>query len=724
MTTNPDNVSREIPRVLRDVFGFHSFLPNQEEIVEAILARQDAFVVMPTGGGKSLCYQLPAHIMEGTCMVISPLISLMKDQVDAAMETGLRASFLNSSLSASMKRDVEKQLVAGELDLIYVSPERFAMPEFIATLKKVQLAFVAIDEAHCISEWGHDFRPDYLNLSTIVEEFPDVPVTAFTATATRRVQDDIVAKLGLRSPHIVRASFNRPNLFYTVVPKEKPSDQILRFVRGRPGEPGIIYRTTRKSVEQTADMLTRHGIKALPYHAGLDDATRVKNQDAFNRDEVDVIVATIAFGMGIDKSNVRYVLHGDLPKNIESYYQETGRSGRDGEPAHCLLLFGYGDIPKIRFFTDQIEDEAERTHQFRCLNDMVHYATVHACRRKQLLNYFGEPWPSPQAKGVNAANAPLPLPAGEGRGEGFPCCDICAGEVESIDATQDAQIVLSAIARTGQRFGINHIVSVVTGDDSDRIRQLGHDRIKTFGAGKDQDKRHWRLMIDNLLAQGLVIQTTGDYPVLKLEEQSREVLFGGREVHVLKTIKLKGKRPKRPAAAAAGPYDEELFDQLRDLRKALASKQGVPPYVIFTDRTLHEMARFFPTTEAEMLQITGVGEKRLASCGEQFMAAIQAFREAHADAKPPATLAVQPEMATIPGPTQEPAATPTYVDEVRKKHARAYEKWSDEEDQRLRQAYEGGAEIKDLANEFDRKPGAIRSRLKKLGLLEPSSETS
>ncbi len=594
-------------RVLKDVFGFSSFLPNQQEVVDAILAREDAFAVMPTGGGKSLCYQLPAHIMDGSCMVVSPLISLMKDQVDAAIATGLRASFLNSSLSPSMKQQVQAQLVAGELDLIYVSPERFAMPEFIAMLKRVDLSFVAIDEAHCISEWGHDFRPDYLNLSTILEEFPDVPVTAFTATATKQVQDDVVAKLGLRSPHIVRASFNRPNLFYKVIPKEKPSEQILRFVQAHSGEPGIIYRTTRKSVDQTTNMLAKHGIRALPYHAGLEDTTRMENQDAFNRDEIDVIVATIAFGMGIDKSNVRYVLHGDLPKNIESYYQETGRGGRDGEPAHCLLLFGYGDIPKIRYFIDQVTDEAERGRSLRCLNEMVNYATVYACRRRKLLNYFGEEYPPRDTR-----------PAG-------PCCDVCAGEVESIDATEDAQIIMSAMTRTGQRFGINHILAVVTGEHSERIRRLGHDRIKTFGAGQDRDKRHWRVVIRNLLAQGFIRQTPGDYPVLQLQPEAEEVLFGGRQVHVLKTRKTKN-TPPRPAA---GPYNEDLFEQLRALRKDLASEQGVPPYVIFTDRSLHEMARFFPATESQMLQITGVGETRLARYGERFIQAIQAYREAH-----------------------------------------------------------------------------------------------
>lgn len=525
-----------------------------------------------------------------------------------------------------MKRQVENRLTDGKLDLIYVSPERFAMREFIRTLRRVKLSFVAIDEAHCISEWGHDFRPDYLNLSTIIKGLPDVPVAAFTATATKRVQDDIVTKLGLRMPHIVRASFNRSNLFYKVVPKEKPGDQILRFVRAHAGEPGIIYRTTRKSVEQTADMLIRHGIRALSYHAGLDGATRVKNQDAFNRDEIDVIVATIAFGMGIDKSNVRYVLHGDLPKNIESYYQETGRSGRDGEPAHCLLLFGYGDIPKIRFFIDRISDKAERNHSLRCLNDMVHYATVHSCRRKQLLNYFGEEC------------SPVSVHQHSSAVSSTPCCDICEGEVESIDATGDARILLSTIAHTGERFGINHIVSIVTGHDSKRVRQLGHDRIKTFGAGRDSNKGHWRLIVDNLLVKNLILQTTGDYPVLKLQPESKKVLFSGHEVHILKTRKIKDKRQKRKAANEPVPYNEDLFEQLRVLRKKLASEQGVPPFVIFTDRTLHEMARFFPATEQAMLQITGVGEIRLTRYGKQYIEAIQVFLQGHPEVESSAYL--------------------------------------------------------------------------------------
>jgi len=352
----------------------------------------------------------------------------------------------------------------------------------------------------------------------------------------------------------------------------------------------------------------------------LDDRIRSKNQDAFNRDEIDVIVATIAFGMGIDKSNVRYVLHGDLPKNMESYYQETGRSGRDGEPAHCLLLFGYGDIPKIRFFLDEISDDTEKKHAIKCLNDMVHYATVHACRRRQLLGYFGEKWDGEDTSRIEDEDAD--------RGNALPCCDICEGEVESIDATRDAQIVMSAIVRTGERFGINHIVSVVSGDDSDRIRQLGHDQIKTFGIGKDQDKRHWRLMIDNLLAQEFILQTTGEYPVLQLQQASKEVLFENREVHVLKSRKPEGRRSRR--TATGGPYNEDLFDKLRQLRKDLAAEQGVPPYVVFSDKTLHEMCRAFPKTQIEMAEVSGVGEAKLARYGEVFAGAIRAYLESAA----------------------------------------------------------------------------------------------
>lgn len=583
---------------LHDLFGFRAFRPNQEAIVSAILGGGDAFVVMPTGGGKSLCYQLPAHLMPGVCLVISPLISLMKDQVDAAKETGLRADFMNSSQSVEEQAVVMGKLVAGEVDLLYVSPERFAMPSFKEVLSSVPISFVAIDEAHCISEWGHDFRPDYLNLSQIRKLLPGASVAAFTATATLKVQQDIIGKLGLRNPHIVRASFNRPNLYYQVQPKTDPDLQILSFIRTRAGEQGIVYRTTRKNVESTADMLCRSGISALPYHAGLDDDVRTKNQEAFNRDEVDVIVATIAFGMGIDKSNVRFVAHADLPKNVEGYYQETGRAGRDGMPAHCLLLFGHGDIPTIRYFIDQLKDDEARRHATTCLNDMVRYGSTHACRRKQLLAYFGETYPEPECG----------------------MCDVCVGEVEKMDATEDAQMVMSAILRTGSRFGATHIIDVVTGADTQKVRQFGHEQIKTYGLGKEKHKRHWRAVIDQLLAQEWISQTEGRFPMLRVDERARAVLRGEVRVSMLKSVARKFSRRQ---TALDIPCNEELFEALRSLRKQLAVEHEVPPFVIFSDRTLREMAARCPTTPHAMGLITGVGAHKMAQYGSLFMGAIR-----------------------------------------------------------------------------------------------------
>jgi ATP-dependent DNA helicase RecQ len=586
---------------LRDIFGFHGFRPNQEQIVRAIMAREDCFVVMPTGGGKSLCYQLPAHLMEGTCIVISPLISLMKDQVDAACESGLRAAQLNSSLTAPARRDVTQALAQGKLDLLYVSPERFAMDSFVELLQGITISFVAIDEAHCISEWGHDFRPDYLNLSRIVDDFEGVPVAAFTATATFRVAEDIIGKLKLRNPCKVRASFNRANLFYQVIPKDDVNQQILNFVRARPSEAGIIYRTTRKAVEETASFLRKSGIDALPYHAGLGADIRARSQDAFSRDNTSVVVATIAFGMGIDKSNVRFVLHGDLPKNMESYYQETGRAGRDGEPAHCLLFFSYGDLSKIRYFIDKIEDKQEQEHAITCLNDMVSYATVNLCRRHQILGYFGETY--------DEANCQT--------------CDVCAGDVELVDATRDAQILMSAIARTGQRFGAVHIVDVVTGADTEKIRRMGHQELKTYGAGADKEKRHWRYILDNLLAQGLVAHSGDQYPTLALTPKSHAALFEGATVKVLKSSPPKRKRRRR--AMTEGPYDETLFEQLRALRREIANELNLPPFVIFSDKSLHAMARDFPVTDDAMLAVHGVGLSKFDRYGNRFIRLIAAY---------------------------------------------------------------------------------------------------
>jgi ATP-dependent DNA helicase RecQ len=594
-----DPVGQRLHAALREVYGYSEFRPQQESIVRALLDGRDAFVVMPTGGGKSLCYQLPARLKEGTALVVSPLISLMKDQVDAANANGLSAAFLNSSQDAAARREVARALRAGELDLLYVSPERLAVEGFSDFLKQCRLSFIAVDEAHCISEWGHDFRPDYLALGQLTELFPALPVAAFTATATMKVQQDIITRLRLRDPLLVRASFNRPNLFYRVIAKHNPNDQIAAFIQRHEGESGIVYRTTRASVEETAAALKAGGIKALPYHAGLDDAVRVAHQEAFNRDEVQVVVATIAFGMGIDKSNVRYVIHGDLPKNIEGYYQETGRGGRDGDPAQCLLLFSYGDIPKLRFFMDKIEDEAERRRAVKSLNDVVAYASAHVCRRKQLLGYFGEAYDEPACGG----------------------CDICAGDVARTEATREAQMVLSAIARTGERFGTGHILDVVTGANTERIRAFGHDQLKTYGVGRDRDKRFWRRVVDALLAGGHVEMAEGEYPVLLMGPSARAVLTGQQQVYLTEERTPLRKRKKKGAQDvlfASGP-DGALFEQLRKLRHQLAQELGVPAYVVFTDRTLHEMARLRPTTPDEMLNVSGVGARKLSQFATPFL---------------------------------------------------------------------------------------------------------
>lgn len=586
-------------KAMESIFGFRSFRPGQEEIVRAILAGRDVFAVMPTGGGKSFCYQLPACLLPGTCMVVSPLIALMKDQVDAARESGIRAAYLNSSQSEPERVAVLRSLTQGKLNLIYVSPERFALEQFMNSLKRSPLCLAAIDEAHCICEWGHDFRPDYLLLSEIAVKLPAIPVAAFTASATEAMQSDIIARLGLRNPLLHRGSFNRPNLFYEIKTKENVEAQMVEFVRRFPGKAGIVYRATRASVESTAALLVTQGIKALPYHAGLDDATRTRNQEAFRRDEVDVMVATIAFGMGIDKPNIRYVLHADLPRSLENYHQETGRAGRDGEPAHCLLLFSRGDIPKIRYFLDQIEDPEIRRQHLRALNEMVAYAEIDSCRRKSLLAHFGEYLPD----------------------ETCGNCDICAQGTDTIDVTKEAQMILSAIVRTGGRFGAGHIIDIVRGANTRQIRSFGHDRLKTYGVGATKSKPEWRKIIDTLLHQGVLLQTDGQYPVLNVTSEGRGVLSGKRTVHRVQ-VRAETVRPEiRPEAG----YDEALFERLRWLRRSLAEGKGVPPFVIFSDRTLREMASSFPVTERRLLMVTGVGEVKLSQYGSAFIKEITAY---------------------------------------------------------------------------------------------------
>jgi ATP-dependent DNA helicase RecQ len=602
MPLQPSISDVAVRETLRSVFGFESFRQDQEAIIRQVLSGKDVFAVMPTGGGKSLCYQLPALLMQGMAVIISPLISLMKDQVDAAVENGIAAVFMNSSLDQREIADVYRRLKEQKVKLLYIAPERFAMPQFTEMLKGIPLSLFAIDEAHCISEWGHDFRPDYLALSAIPALYPNVPIAAFTATATHKVQQDIISKIGLRMPHSVRASFNRPNLFYQVEPKSKVEQQLLKFLKDHEGEAGIIYRTTRDAVTETAEYLQLHGIKALPYHAGLPAEVREQNQEAFNRDEVSVIVATIAFGMGIDKSNVRFVVHADLPRHIEGYYQETGRAGRDGEPAHCLLLFSRGDIPKIRYFIDKMEDEGERRIALEKLNQTVRFASHNVCRRKQLLSFFGEAYP--------AANC--------------EACDICTGSADRIDISTDARIFMSAMARTNERFGIVHIIDIVMGADTPRVRELGHHEIKTFGAGRLHDKHHWRFIVDELLAQELLRQDGDRYPVLKLTSKGSGMLTGPGEVFGLKREAVKTKERRRKNFEG-GHYDEALFERLRVIRKKIAGENHVPPYVIFSDRTLHEMCVHIPKTASEMRMISGVGDVKLERYGGEFLQEILSY---------------------------------------------------------------------------------------------------
>jgi ATP-dependent DNA helicase RecQ len=599
---------------LDEVFGFRQFRPNQREIISAVLAGRDVFAVMPTGGGKSLCYQLPAHVMEGTCLVVSPLISLMKDQVDAAVANGLRAELLNSSLDGADRARVTGRLSAGELDLLYLAPERLVMQHFLPLLKAARLSMIAVDEAHCISEWGHDFRKDYLSLDRLVPEFPHVPVAAFTATATHRVQQDIIEKLGLRNAFTVRASFDRPNLFYQVIPKDDVEEQVLKFVRARPGDSGIVYRMTRKNVESTAEFLQAHKVKALPYHAGLDQDLRKLHQEMFNRDEVNVVVATIAFGMGIDKSNIRYVVHGDLPKNIEGYYQETGRSGRDGEPAECVLFFTYGDVQRIRYFVNQVEDPQQRQIQERKLDQMADYGGSLHCRRRQILGYFGEKYPSGNCGG----------------------CDICAPGARRIDAAREAQIVMSAVARTQEQSDARHVIDIVIGRASEKVLALGHERLKTFGVGKDRDERDWSQTIADLLDRGCLVRAGGgDDAPLTLTAKGRDVLFGRRGFTFIRT-------PPRPPRTAAGKaqalrtevMDDDLFELLRALRKRLARDRGVPPFVVFSDRTLRELARVKPITLARMRGITGVGAAKLSEYGPDFINRIGRYLDGQLRGRP------------------------------------------------------------------------------------------
>ncbi len=599
-------------------FGFETFRPLQAEIVADVLAGRDVFALLPTGGGKSLCYQLPAVMRPGLTVVISPLIALMKDQVDALRTNGIAATFLNSSLDYDAVQRRKGGLGRGEYRLLYVAPERLRAPGFYDDLAAWGVARFAIDEAHCISEWGHDFRPEYRQLAELRRRFAGVPFIALTATATERVRADVLSQLTLRSPRVHVGGFNRPNLSYRVVPKQRAYDQLLRFARERARESGIVYCATRRTADDLASRLSADGIPALAYHAGLDPSVRSRHQERFVRDDVGVVCATIAFGMGIDKSNVRYVVHYDLPKNVEGYYQETGRAGRDGLPSECVLFFSAGDAPKLRHFIDEKPDE-ERALALQQLARMVDYAQTGECRRRTLLAYFGEAYPDD-----NCGN-----------------CDNCLQPQERVDGTIPAQQFLSCVYRIrsagGFSVGLHHVVDVLLGVESEKLWRWNHNQLSTFGIGKDRPRAEWLALGRELVRQGMLRQTDGLRSVLELTGEGLDVLYGRRTVSVpVATAPAPKERKRRgarttPAAAAAvtanRETDEDLFEALRALRRRLADERDVPAYVVFPDATLRAIARERPATLRALRGISGVGDKKLADFGTAVIEAVAGFAD-------------------------------------------------------------------------------------------------
>ena len=588
---------------LKYFFGYDQFRPEQRKIIENALADQDLLVIMPTGGGKSLCFQLPALLKPGLMIVISPLIALMQDQVDALQDNGIGATYLNSSLSPKEVQEREKQIFENKIKLLYVAPERLLGDRFQdffhRLITQIGVSAFAIDEAHCVSEWGHDFRPEYRQLSQLRRQYPQIPIFAFTATATKRVQKDIIDQLQLHKPSVHLTSFNRPNLYYEIIPKEKRSyEQLLKFIKTLKGS-GIIYCMSRKMVDEISDRLQEDGIKALPYHAGMGDENRRINQTQFIRDEVRIIVATVAFGMGINKPDVRFVIHYDLPRNLESYYQESGRAGRDNEPAKCLLFFSFGDLKKIEYIIQQ-KAASEQQKSRQQLRQIVDYSEGLACRRTIVLRYFGEDFPG------NCGN-----------------CDNCCYPKPLEDWTIEAQKFLSCVARCQERFGMMHIIDVLRGSRKQKIEQYQHHLLSTYGIGKDRTLDEWKQLGVFLIHQGFLDETTDGYSILKLNAYSWEILRKQRNVTIAIRAKIKEKTDTRDNPRARDA--ELLFESLRSLRQRIAKSQGIAPYVVFGDSSLKLMAQSKPTTLEEFAAISGVGRYKLQQYGEQFVKEIRAF---------------------------------------------------------------------------------------------------
>ncbi len=625
---------------LKEVYGYDEFRPLQAEIIGDALDGKDVFALLPTGGGKSLCYQLPALMRDGLTLVVSPLIALMKDQVDALNANGVAATYLNSTLDADEARRRLRGLHNGEYSLLYLAPERLLLDGTLADVKSWGPRLIAIDEAHCISEWGHDFRPEYRRLAELRDSFPDVPVMALTATATERVRADIVRLLGLRDPATYVASFNRPNLLYRVNPKAGAYEQVREFVLGRGKESGIIYCASRKATESVAEKLKRDGVSALPYHAGLAPDVRSRNQERFVRDEVKVICATIAFGMGIDKPNVRFVLHYDLPGSIEAYYQQTGRAGRDGLASECVLLYGRGDIVKQTRFFDE-KDPEEALVAKRQLDQLVDFAEGSVCRRRALLGYFGEDWTE----------------------ENCGACDNCLSPREQVDATVAAQKFLSTLYRirqaSGWAFGLNHVVEVLTGANTAGVRKRGHEKLTTYGVGNDQPAAYWKGLAGELIRMGLAARSEEKFATVDITDEGIAALKDRREIRVTRQAEAASTARVRRQGVEEFGYDEGLFEDLRGLRKELADERGVAAYMIFSDLTLRHLARAYPATSGDFRGVPGIGEKKGAEFAEVFLERIAAFVDENGrrgfEDEAPRAVAPRPPRVSIGDATMEVA---------------------------------------------------------------------
>jgi ATP-dependent DNA helicase RecQ len=593
------NIARA-KEILKRQFGYDSFRMNQQAAIETVLQKRDALVLMPTGGGKSLCYQIPALMFDGLTVVISPLIALMKDQVDALRNNGVEAAFLNSTQTAQEQVEVFRQIRSGKLKLLYVAPERVLQSgnQFIDFLKSIKISLFAIDEAHCISSWGHDFRPEYMQLGRLKSYFPEIPIIALTATADKLVRKDIIERLNIRNAAIFVSSFNRQNIFYRVVPKRNSYAQLIDYLNERREDCGIVYCLSRSSVDSLAKDLCDEGFNALPYHAGLDKETRDRHQELFLKDEAKIIVATIAFGMGIDKSNVRFVVHLDLPKNIESYYQETGRAGRDGLQSEALLFFSWGDVNKLKNFAEVEGNRVQSEIMLKKLNLMGKFGDLKTCRRKFLLDYFSEEFT-----------------------EDCGHCDNCQTEFETFDGTIIAQKALSAVYRTGQRFGMSYLIDFLRGSQAKTIRDE-HKNLKTYGVGADISRNNW---FDYFIARGYLAQSGGQFPVITLTEKSLDVLKGNEKVELIKVTVKEDRKQKSLVSEVAHEYFKDLFDALKKVRTVFARNENVPPYVVFSDATLVEMATYLPQNEMEMRRISGVGDLKLEKYGADFLEVIRDY---------------------------------------------------------------------------------------------------